>query len=107
MLILTRRTGASLMIGDSVVVTVFEVKGNQVRIGIDAPKNVTIYREEIFKQIQEENKAAASSAGDINLEGAGAFFAGDSGKKKPFSSLSAAKVPNIEIIKKPKRDTES
>lgn len=54
MLILTRRVGESLIIGDDVVVNVLGVKGNQVRIGVDAPKDVTVHREEIYDRIQAE-----------------------------------------------------
>jgi carbon storage regulator len=54
MLILTRRVGESLIIGDDVVVNVLGVKGNQVRIGVDAPKDVSVHREEIYDRIQAE-----------------------------------------------------
>ena len=54
MLILTRRVGESLMIGDDVNVTVLGIRGNQVRLGVDAPKDVAVHREEIYERIQQE-----------------------------------------------------
>lgn len=58
MLILTRRVGETLMIGDEVTVTVLGVKGNQVRIGVNAPKEVSVHREEIYQRIQAENSSS-------------------------------------------------
>lgn len=60
MLILTRRVGETLMAGDEITFTVLGVRGNQVRIGVEAPKNVAVHREEIYKRIQDEKNASAS-----------------------------------------------
>ena len=64
MLILTRRIGENLIIGDDVTISVLAVKGNQVRIGIDAPKEVQVHREEIYKRIQLEKNG--SDRGEVN-----------------------------------------
>ncbi len=63
MLALTRRKGEALMINNNVEVTILEVRGDQVKIGISAPKDVPIYRKEVYLQIQEENKASFSPEG--------------------------------------------
>ncbi len=63
MLILTRRVGETLMVGDDVTVTVLGVKGNQVRIGVNAPRDVSVHREEIYERIQKE-KADAQQSGE-------------------------------------------
>lgn len=61
MLIITRRPGEKVMIGDDIVVEVIEVSGSSVRIGIAAPKSVPVYREEIYTAVKEENTAAAAA----------------------------------------------
>ncbi len=67
MLILTRRVGETLMIGDEVTVTVLGVKGNQVRIGVNAPRDVAVHREEIYERIKRE-QAGLSGGGDIDSD---------------------------------------
>ncbi len=62
MLILTRRVGETLVIGDDVLVTVLGIKGNQVRIGVNAPQSVSVHREEIYQRIQEEKKQQLTDA---------------------------------------------
>ena len=71
MLILTRRVGETVMIGDEVTITVLGVKGNQVRVGINAPKHVAVHREEIYERIKREQQGGGSGEGDES-GGAGA-----------------------------------
>lgn len=61
MLALTRKAGQSIIIGDNIEITVVEVKGEQIRLGIKAPREISVYRKEIYDEIQSENKIAASS----------------------------------------------
>ncbi len=63
MLVLSRRPGESIVIGGQVVVTIIEVRGGQVRVGIDAPRSVEVHREEVYRQVARENVAAVESAG--------------------------------------------
>jgi len=62
MLILTRRAGETVMIGSDVTITVLGVKGNQVRIGINAPKDIAVHREEIYERIQNEKSGGSGTA---------------------------------------------
>jgi len=77
MLILTRRVGETLMIGDEVTVTVLGVKGNQVRIGVNAPKEVAVHREEIYDRIKREQETAPHVP------------AGDSGKRDDSNDIAS------------------
>jgi carbon storage regulator len=64
MLVLTRRAGESVMIGDDVVITVLEARGDVIRLGIQAPRDVQVHREEVYRELQEANRAAASPTDD-------------------------------------------
>ena len=64
MLILTRRVGETVMIGDDVTITVLGVKGNQVRVGINAPKHVAVHREEIYERIKREQQGGGAEAAE-------------------------------------------
>ena len=65
MLVLTRKKGQSIMLGDEIEISIVEVNGDAVRIGIKAPKELTIYRREIYEAIQEENIRAAKAAAEL------------------------------------------
>ena len=65
MLILTRRVGETLVIGDDVTVTVLGVRGNQVRLGVNAPKDIAVHREEIYQRIQREKNDDGESIGNF------------------------------------------
>jgi len=64
MLVLTRKAGESVMIGDDVVITVLEARGDVIRIGIQAPRDVQVHREEVYQELQKVNREAASSTDD-------------------------------------------
>jgi carbon storage regulator len=73
MLILTRRVGETVMIGDEVTVTVLGVKGNQVRIGVNAPKTVAVHREEIFERIKREQEGGGTETGGTSQDARAAY----------------------------------
>jgi carbon storage regulator len=68
MLILTRRVGETIMIGDDVTCTVLCVKGNQVRVGINAPKSVSVHREEIYERIKREQAGDPEKGGPVEVQ---------------------------------------
>lgn len=65
MLVLTRKAGQSLVIGDNIVITILDVKGDNIKIGIEAPKEISVHRQEVFDAIKQENKAAAFGSKNI------------------------------------------
>jgi carbon storage regulator len=67
MLILSRRLNEKIVIGEDIIVSVVEVRGDQVKLGIDAPRNVKVFRQEVFNAIQEENRKAAASGMQLPL----------------------------------------
>jgi carbon storage regulator len=64
MLVLTRRAGESVMIGDDVIITVLEARGDVIRLGIQAPRDVQVHREEVYRELQSANREAASPTDD-------------------------------------------
>jgi carbon storage regulator len=68
MLVLTRKKGESIVIGDNITVKVISVDGDQVKIGIEAPRNVEIHRQEVYEGIKQENRLAGTQKAEINLE---------------------------------------
>lgn len=113
MLILTRKPGESIYIGDEIIVRVVEIKGSQVRVGIEAPAKWRIYREEIYEQIRRENEeaAAALNANDSGLEGLSVAWADDDkAQGKPVSKVRGlgslkSKAPNPTVVIRRKKDT--
>lgn len=81
MLVLTRKAGESINIGDNVKISIMEIKGRSVRVGIEAPRSMAIHREEIYTKIHEENKLA-SSLQNVNMESLGNLFKGMGKKEK-------------------------
>ena len=91
MLILTRRPGERVVIGEDVLVTVMEVSGQTVRLGIAAPEGLPIYREEIWLAVKEENRAAAAAADELpRLPMAAAAAAGRAGRRDRSAALVAS-----------------
>lgn len=102
MLILTRKPGEAVFIGDKIKIVLVEIKGNQVRFGIEAPADVRILREEIYTQILEENKSAAAPVSGDSLEGLSAVMTSPAGTTSPVLKpvLSSARKHDFHGSKK-------
>ncbi len=81
MLILTRRSGESINIGDDIIISIVEVKGKSVRVGVEAPSSMSIHREEVYAMIKEQNRKA-SAWKDVNMKTLGKLMK-KIGKEKP------------------------
>jgi carbon storage regulator len=92
LLVLSRRVGESIMIGPDVVVTVLEVRPDLVRIGIDAPRDVEVHREEVFVEVQQANRSAASPAPQ-DVEALAAGMRDDPKRKKNPDDDTATRPP--------------
>lgn len=69
MLILSRKVNEKIKIGNDITLTIIEIKGDQIKVGVEAPKDVKVFRQEVYNAIQNENKAAASSGNNFDLLG--------------------------------------
>ena len=83
MLVLTRKPNQSIFIGDRIKITVVEIKGNQVRLGIEAPSDQKIYREEIYQQIANQNQTAASTTNKDTIDQLATSIEEQTDEKKP------------------------
>jgi carbon storage regulator len=90
MLVLTRRAGESVMVGDEVVITVLEVRGEVIRLGIQAPRSVQVHREEVYRELQRANREAALSSEDVARAVAG-LLGGTANTANTANTASAAK----------------
>ena len=96
MLILTRKPGESLYIGDNVKVTIVEIKGNQIRVGIEAPSELRIYREEIYLQILDENKKAAEGVTESSLDQLSGWKGMSKGGENPPGRSASRSGPGVQ-----------
>ena len=93
MLVLTRRSQQSIVIGKDIVVTVLEVRGDQVRIGVSAPRDVDVHREEVFRELQEANRSAASPSAAA-VEALGQLLPPDESVPAPEPGTGPAQRPD-------------
>lgn len=80
LLVLTRKIDESIIIGDNIRVTIVDVRGEQVKLGIDAPRSISVHREEVYREIQEENRRAAALERDFAIDQLSELIPG---RKKP------------------------
>lgn len=90
MLVLTRRAGESIVIGGEITVTVLEARGDQIRIGVDAPRHISIHREEVFREVERQNAAAAATASQARA------LLGASRAQAPSSNRTGAGDPEAD-----------
>jgi carbon storage regulator len=86
MLILTRKLGENIRIGDKVKITILDIKGGQVKLGIDAPPHIAVHREEIYERIREENRRASNVAPHLLREVAGSLRANKKSRRRQDGS---------------------
>ncbi len=82
MLVLTRKVDESIIIGDNIKITVVDIRGDQAKIGIEAPREISVHREEVYLEIQEENRRAAMLAQEVDLDKLSDLFKEARGKKE-------------------------
>lgn len=102
---LTRKTGQKLIIGDNIEIVVLETKGESVKIGIKAPKNVTVYREEIFEEIKKANEQSTRNVLIADLDLAFNLFE-NKGKPSETGGSGVKKTPNVNPHRKSKKDAK-
>lgn len=95
MLVLTRKRDESIIIGDNIRVTVVEVRGDQVKLGIEAPRAIPVHREEVYMEIQAENRRAAALGADIDVTRLGGFVRTERAEKTVKGATGEEPTPDV------------